>query len=103
MPSITFEWPEDGIKEVINSEQMWSLSAFKKLNLNEAVVADFSPHIDTNLGVFKNLIVSNIMVNKNTCSFKYFDEMLQKSKIYQDMIIRIRPMSRQQHLFELNF
>jgi len=76
MYSINFSWPEKSINATIDSENSWSFrDAFRILKLNEAVVADCFPPIDTDLGVFRSIMVSDITVDyqfyelQNICSF----------------------------------
>ena len=94
MYSINFSWPEKSINATIDSENSWSLrDAFRILKLNQAVVADISPPIDTDLGVFRSVMVSDITVRNNVFSCNYFNTMSQKAVIYQDMTITVRKMS----------
>ena len=94
MYSINFSWPEKGINTVIDSENSWSLrDSFRILKLNQAFVADFSPPIDTDSGVFRSVMVSDISVYNNELSCNYFNTMTQSSDAYQDMTITVRKMS----------
>lgn len=90
MPRITFEWPEEGISEIIN-EKLWKLSEFKSIGSDQVVAAEFP---DTN--GLERRVVSDIIVKKNanTCSFKFFDEMVESCSFDQDITIKIRPMRK---------
>lgn len=89
MPRITLEWPEEGISEAINTEELWKISEFKKIGSNQVVAAEFP---DTN-GLTR-LVVSEVIVRGHVCSFMHFDELLQRCSFDQDITIKIRSMRK---------